>query len=405
MLISLTTERFIWRTYRELQRPFYLSDQQVLKEQWNMFTGTAPSGTVVHYAAMANDDPSIIRWFEKQECRIFVGSWDHLRLVQDMGFPSNRIVAGLTSLTETQLADLLERVHAVIIGSEIELDMASFLPGKANLLIRVNIAEPKKRLRGGLRTMGLPPDLVTEHWRSWLSRDPRLAGIHSYAGTNILNLRLLAQRAKKAMRLGSGLPGLKVIDIGGGFPAPAKKAICEEDLDAFWSVAASDLRRDIELWVEPGRFMVAPTSVFVTAVTEVELRSGQRCVGTDASVLMFPRRLLFGAPDKDHPLVVLSPSRHAVSRIWKDVLVMGNTTFSRDVLYKGSMPQVKPKDLLVFSNAGAYCRTAIPRFLGTIVPPQVLVPNLKESVNAMTEIVQVRPNVDLDRSAGTARLT
>lgn len=372
MLIDSFTKKFILETYQRVQSPFYLFDERILNKQWHLLRRTLPPRTVVHYATMANNDPETLSWFRKKGSRIFVGSWEHLKLVESLGFSDDQIVSGITNLSVLQIADLLSRVDTIILSTEAELESASTVPGSRHFLIRVNVAEPKKKFRGGVRTMGVNPELVKARWDSWIARDSRLVGIHSYAGTNVQNLDVLARRARRVVKLSNTLTDVRIVDLGGGFPATLETSVSDQELVRFWNAATVDRASNTELWVEPGRFLVAPTSLFIAAVNSIHTETRPVNVGADASVFMFPRRFLFGAADSEHPLYVLSSAPASQEEhYWETAVVTGNTTFSRDVLYQGRMPQTRVGDLLIFGNAGAYCRASIPRFLGTVAPPEI----------------------------------
>jgi diaminopimelate decarboxylase len=354
--------------YQELGRPFYVFDFQILASRWKAFLDAAPERARVYYAAMANDDPSVLSWFKARGQPVFVGSWDHLAHVERLGFKRDNISAGLTNLGRDQVAIVLARAKNVILGSQRELEHARSIRSENNILLRASIAEPTLSSLD-VRCMGVEPRTVSEQWSRWQRKDARLVGLHSYAGTNLKTFKLLAGRAARAIRFASNLSGVKIIDIGGGFPAMGVGMSVQDMLHDFWKTITPKLGK-MELWVEPGRFPLTPASCFVTRVTSVEERFRRIYVGTDAPVLMFPRRVLFRAPDSDHPVMVVHSRQRARSSRWSRACIVGNTTYSRDVLYNGPLSKVVVGDLLVFANAGAYCRTAVPRFLGTGLPPQ-----------------------------------
>lgn len=124
--------------------------------------------------------------------------------------------------------------------------------------------------------------------------------------------------------------------------------------------------RDIRLVFEPGRAMVAASAVMVCAVTDVKALNGRRIAAVDASVAIFPRPLLH--PDTPHRIRGLASPAGDV----EPTLVVGRTTFSRDIL--GSTfadGGLQTGDLLVFDDAGAYRQSMASRFLGQAPPAEV----------------------------------
>ncbi len=91
---------------------------------------------------------------------------------------------------------------------------------------------------------------------------------------------------------------------------------------------------------------------------------GTNYLGVDASVAVFPRP--FHHPDTPHRVRSLFSAGDEPK---SDFVVVGCTTFSRDILGVASLrASIEPGDLLVLDDAGAYCQSMTSRFLGQVEP-------------------------------------
>jgi diaminopimelate decarboxylase len=171
---------------------------------------------------------------------------------------------------------------------------------------------------------------------------------------------------------------LSYVNIGGGIGVNYRHEGPEFDIFEFGHGVrrlADRLRqrlgRDIEVIVEPGRGLAASCGTFITAVTDVKDLGERRYAAVDASIAMFPRP--FHHPDSPHRIRKLGGMQRVASEKSGELLIVGRTTFSRDVL--GSMPRasLKKGDLLVLEDAGAYSQSMASRFLGQREPEMVFV--------------------------------
>jgi diaminopimelate decarboxylase len=223
---------------------------------------------------------------------------------------------------------------------------------------------------------GILPDELPDAVAAAGAHGLRIAGVHSYFGTD-LPAEPLVEGVGRLADVAAALPDVGFLDAGGGFCVhmPGEAAF---DLGGYGRGVSAHLTRlrrrtgrPIEFLVEPGRYLAATCGHFFVTVVDVKERADRVFVGTTGSVAMFPRPLLY--PDRGvHPcgIVGRDPVEPADPR---PLYVCGNSTYSQDFLARGiSLPLPRVGETLVFGNAGAYCRSMATRFLGKDRPVEVV---------------------------------
>ncbi len=193
-------------------------------------------------------------------------------------------------------------------------------------------------------------------------------GIHAMMGSNVLDpdyfLRI-AELLREHAEIIEDKVGIDIryFDMGGGFGIPYKPEERPLDLSRL-----SDLRNFFpgELWVEPGRFIVANAGYLLTRVTEVKRKGGKTYVGVDVGMNVLIRPMLYGAY---HHIIKCGESEG-----FETVDVVGPICENTDKLaINRELPRVREGDLLVILNAGAYVYSMSSNYNGRPRPAEVVV--------------------------------
>ncbi|MBV8805540.1 MAG: diaminopimelate decarboxylase, partial [Sinobacteraceae bacterium] len=106
---------------------------------------------------------------------------------------------------------------------------------------------------------------------------------------------------------------------------------------------------NLELWMEPGRYLVAAGGVLLAQVTQLKSKGEVRYVGVTTGMNSLIRPALYGAY---HEIVNLTRAEEAPTEL---VNVVGPICESADVLgHDRLLPPTKEGDVLLIANAGAY---------------------------------------------------
>jgi len=228
----------------------------------------------------------------------------------------------------------------------------------------------KVRTAGTHAKFGVPSFELDELARLTRAAGTRVVGLHAHAGSGILTPEHWADLARTLAGIARRFPDVAVLDVGGGLGVPEKPAQDPLDLTAV-SEGLADVRDalpGIEIWIEPGRYVVAESGVLLARVTQTKGKGAVRYVGVSTGMNSLIRPALYGAY---HEIVNLTRlGEEATER----VTVVGPICETGDVLgLDRLLPPTREGDILLIANAGAYGHVMASRYnLREPAPERVL---------------------------------
>ncbi len=198
---------------------------------------------------------------------------------------------------------------------------------------------------------GIPMFEVDELQRLITEAGADVIGIHAHSGSGILDPDNWRSVAVKLVQVAQKFPAVRSIDLGGGLGVPDKpgdKAFDLEKLDA----TLTDIRSSYpqyQLWLEPGRYLVAQAGVLLSRVTQTKGKGDMRYVGIGTGMNSLIRPALYGSY---HEIVNLSKIDEAPTQT---VTVVGPICETGDKLGSDRLlPHSEESDVILIANAGAY---------------------------------------------------
>jgi diaminopimelate decarboxylase/aspartate kinase len=178
---------------------------------------------------------------------------------------------------------------------------------------------------------GVPRFEVDELIRLVDAAGADVVGIHAHSGSGILDPENWRSVAVELVQIAERFPSVKAIDLGGGLGVPEKPGDRSFDLDRLDEMLAEirEAYPQYELWLEPGRFLVASAGVLLTQVTQTKGKGDMQYIGVGTGMNSLIRPALYGSY---HEIVNLSRADTAPS---ETVTIVGG-------------------DVLLVANAGAY---------------------------------------------------
>jgi diaminopimelate decarboxylase/aspartate kinase len=209
------------------------------------------------------------------------------------------------------------------------------------------------RTAGAQSKFGLAPEQIDE-MRSLLDAcGARVVGLHAHSGSGIRTPEAWSEVALFLAEAAERFPAVRVLDLGGGFGVPERPGQSPLDLAAL----GEQLRRfraanpRFELWLEPGRFLVATAGVLLARVTQIKRKGEVTYVGLETGMNSLIRPALYGAY---HPIFNLSRLAEPASWI---AHVVGPICETGDILGRSRrLPATAEGDVVLIANAGAYGR-------------------------------------------------
>lgn len=381
----------------ESDAPAYVYDLDVLQQKCRRLLSLPISRKRVFFATMANDHPGILRRIHESGLGAFVNSPAHLRLALEAGFAPRDIVYAASNMSPREMERCASLAVNLVLDSVGQVESLGTVAGGIDIGLRMNVgsALDKERLRHDpAYRFGILGHEVPRALDAAAASGNRIVGAHSYFGTDLLDPSILIDGLEHLAEAAGALPDLRYVDVGGGFGIPDGTGVPEFDVEEYGRRAAATLRdverrlgKAIELYIEPGRWLVSDSGFFFVKVVDLKMRDDRLFVGTNGSVAGFPRPLLYPEIAR-HPCAVAG-IRGPVHPV--PVYVCGNSTYSQDFLARGiALPKPEIGDTLVFFNAGAYGRSMITNFLGKDRPAEIVLDAARSSEEPETFAAAVR---------------
>jgi ornithine decarboxylase len=159
---------------------------------------------------------------------------------------------------------------------------------------------------------------------------------------------------------------IKLLDIGGGFPAPYNRHV--RPFSELARVLNAEIARlfpkDIQILAEPGRFIVAAAGTCIARVIGKAVRDGKTCYYIDDSVYHTFSGVIF-----DHCRYQIKAFKQGKTEL---CAVFGQTCDGLDVISQSErLPELDIDDLVYAENIGAYSHASSTWFNG--FPPAKVV--------------------------------
>ncbi|MFZ9965711.1 MAG: bifunctional aspartate kinase/diaminopimelate decarboxylase [Steroidobacteraceae bacterium] len=314
----------------------------------------------VFYAIKANSHPEILRTVAASglglEC-VSRGEVEHVRRVLP-DLPVDRL------LFTPNFAGRDEYQWALREGLRLTLDNLQAMQAWAGLLaghtvfVRIDTGQghghhQHVRTGGSHSKFGIPLDDLDGLVELARAHHIRIAGLHAHTGSGNFDLSNWLETAEILAAAAGRLGGVEVLDLGGGLGVPDRDGLPALDLAGLDAGLAAfrDKHPGFDLWMEPGRFLVAEAGVLLARVTQVKGKGQHRYVGVATGMNSLIRPALYGAYHDIYNLSRLDePGVEAVT-------VVGPICETGDVLGRHrSMAPTVEGDILLIDTAGAYGR-------------------------------------------------
>jgi bifunctional diaminopimelate decarboxylase / aspartate kinase len=209
----------------------------------------------------------------------------------------------------------------------------------------------KVRTGGNGSKFGLPTAQIEAFLQLAETHGVTVRGLHAHLGSGVLDAshwaEVYAQLASLAERIGS----VSFLDIGGGLGVPSHPGEMRLDL-----AALDRMLREVkaayphyQLWMEPGRYLVADAGVLLARVTQQKAKDTLRYLGLDTGMNSLIRPALY---DAWHEIVNLSRLDEPATALYQ---VVGPICESGDVLGSDRrLPEAQEGDVMLIAQAGAY---------------------------------------------------
>lgn len=209
----------------------------------------------------------------------------------------------------------------------------------------------KVRTGGAKSKFGIGVDQLGEAARRAREHGLRITVLHAHLGSGILDAAHFGRVYQELLALAEQVPSVRALNIGGGFGIAAHPDDSTLDLARVGELLATIKQANphYELWMEPGRYLVAEAGVLLARVNAIKQKYGRNFIGLDAGMHNLLRPALY---DAHHPIVNLT-RLDAADAMHADIV--GPICESGDVLGgERELPATEVGDVFLIAQAGAY---------------------------------------------------
>ena len=320
---------------------------------------------LVCYAVKANSALAVIRTLAEAGAGAEVVSGGELTRALAAGVPASRIVFSGVGKSRAEMAQALEagifQFNVESVPELIQLgEVAARVGRPAPVALRINpdvAADTHDRISTGRRhdKFGIPYDQALDVYRMAARLGAiEIVGIHLHIGSQILSLAPFEAAYRRALGLIDELSraGITItrLDLGGGFGARYRDEPAL-DLEGYAALVRElTAGRDLQLVVEPGRYLVAESGLLVTRVLFVKPGVERAWLILDAGMNTFIRPMLYEAW---HDILPVREPAPGAPRVPFDVV--GPICESTDLFARDrELPPLEAGDLVALTSAGAY---------------------------------------------------
>lgn len=365
---------------REFGTPLYVYDGAKMIRQLATLQNTfAPSGIRVKYAMKALTNVSILHLLKKHGSGVDVVSVNEARIALRAGFQPTDIM-----FTSNNVA-IEEIQEAIDLGIHINLDNLSILQKFGERFgdsypccIRLNpgiLAGGNYKISTGhaKSKFGIPIAQLQQIQDLVKKFNIRITGLHIHTGSEIADVDVFLKMADILFEWALQFPNVTVLDFGGGFKVAYKPGEDVMDIGAFGARVNSAFHdfqhrtgRKLEMWVEPGKYIVSEAGYLLTTVTIVKNNPSITFLGVNSGLNHLIRPMMY---DAYHDIVNISNPEGKT----QTYTVVGNVCETDTLGADRELPETKEGDLLVLKNAGAYGYAMASNYNARLRPAEVLI--------------------------------
>ncbi|OIP29458.1 diaminopimelate decarboxylase [bacterium CG2_30_54_10] len=381
------------RLQREFGTPLYIYDRQIIDEQAEClkeaFSSCFPK-LHIFYAVKANTNLSLIRLLRKHGFGAEVISGGEILTARKLKVPGSEIMFTSSSKSPWEIELAIKEGAVLNVDSLDELNQVEVAASRARKTARISFrvnpgVDPHTihQINTGISESKFGLHLengIAFHAYSRALKLPhvKIIGAHCHIGSQITEPEGYRLTAEKMLEFAFELKEklgirLEFIDLGGGIGIPYQDdqtvmtpMELAQTLKPVWNQGIERLGYEPTLWIEPGRFFVAPAGFLLTRVNSVKTTPVKTFVNIDAGFNTLVRPVMYQAY---HRVRVVGRRENVVKLdIAGDVCETGDI-FAADRM----LPKPRADDLVVILDAGAYGFSMASEYNARPLPAEVLV--------------------------------
>ncbi|GHB47254.1 diaminopimelate decarboxylase [Mongoliitalea lutea] len=218
--------------------------------------------------------------------------------------------------------------------------------------------------------------------------DLNVAGLHVHTGSDILDAEVFLKGAEILFDAAREFKDLQFLDFGGGFKVAYKPGdIATDILDVGTKVSKAfqefceTYGRQLEIWFEPGKFLVSESGVLLTKVNLIKSTPASTFIGVDTGLNHLIRPMMY---DAYHSVVNIS-RLEGPERVYT---IVGYICETDTIAADRKLKEVQEGDIIAIKNAGAYGFSMASNYNSRLKPAEVLI------IDGKAKLIRARETFD-----------
>ena len=348
--------------------PVYVYNERILRMRIRNVAGVVKKFPYkANFSMKANSNLTILKIVLEEGLNADAMSIGEVKLLEHAGFPSDRIFFVPNNVSDEELKYAIDKNIIVSLDSISQLERFGRLAPGARCAVRINpgigaghsdsVVTAGKNTKFAVEEKDIPELLETAK-----KHNLKIVGINQHIGSLFMEPDPYLAAVTNLLRIAHKFDDLEFIDFGGGFGTPYHKLSGEKEFDINLLTEGiekllgdfiAETGKQILFKSEPGRYVVADSSVLLGRVYATKENYDKKYAGTDIGQNVLVRPTLYGSWQdvevlRDGKPVLPSSGTEVVS-------VTGNICESGDIIAKErELPIIKEGDLVCVLDAGAY---------------------------------------------------
>jgi diaminopimelate decarboxylase len=364
----------------------YVYNEDIFRERCRQMVGLVDYPHYkVTYSIKANSNLTLLKIAREEGMHADAMSPGEIYVLEKAGFKPCEIFYISNNVSEEEMKFAIDRGIDTSVDSLSQLEMFGRLNPGGKVAIRINpgigAGHHAKVITGGKKTkFGINTEYLDQVKAILKKYNLTLKGINQHIGSLFMDGSKYLESVKNTLEIAKQFDTIEFVDFGGGFGIPYRKQEGQAPLELkeFGQRLGDVLKewvkeygREILFRSEPGRYIVAESSVLLGTVHAIKENGETFYVGTDIGFNVLARPIMY---DAHHELELYRNGKLVTEGETITADVVGNICESGDILAKERtifMPQ--EKDIIGVMDAGAYGYSMSSNYNNRLRPAEVLI--------------------------------
>jgi len=365
--------------------PLYVYNENILRSRCRDLKGLISyNNFTVNYSLKANSNLELIKIVRSEGLRVDAMSPGEIYLNMLAGYKPEEILYISNNVNEEEFNYAIKAGVNISVDSVSQLEMFGRINPGGRVAFRMNpgvgAGHHEKVTTAGQKTkFGIEMDHVPQVKKIIKEYNLKLIGINQHIGSLFMDSDAYLESTGNILSLARQFENLEFIDLGGGFGIPYRKQSNQarlnlndlgEKLSEIIRSWTSEYGKEIEFKIEPGRYIVAESSILLGRVNAIKTNYSIKYIGTDLGFNVLIRPVMY---DSHHDIEIYR--KNDIPSVNKETVnIVGNICETGDIIAKDrKLPEIFDKDILGVLDSGAYGYSMSSNYNSRLRPAEVLI--------------------------------